>query len=124
MEKEEIVALLNTVAIPTYQIEVNLGMPKTTLQKVLSGQRKKLPKKWSLKLKETYKPAEEVELPKPNKKKPPTIPKKPHSKKSNVKDDKTGNHSLWKEGDPKEGSMGFYMKYDCYTYEELQKLNP
>ena len=35
MEKQEIVALLNTVAIPTYQIEANLGMPKTTLQKVL-----------------------------------------------------------------------------------------
>ena len=27
-------------------------------------------------------------------------------------------HPLYKEGDPKEGSMAFYMKYDCYTYEE------
>lgn len=24
------------------------------------------------------------------------------------------------KGDPKEGSMAFFMKYDCYTYEELK----
>lgn len=63
MEKQEIVALLNTVAIPTYQIEANLGMPKTTLQKVLSGQRKKLPKKWAIKLLEVYQKIEENNKP-------------------------------------------------------------
>lgn len=39
-----------------------------------------------------------------------------------VAPENTSKHPLWKENDPKEGSMGFYMKYDCYTYEELQKL--
>lgn len=33
-----------------------------------------------------------------------------------------GKHPLWKQGDPKEGSMGFYNKYDCASYEELAKL--
>lgn len=29
-------------------------------------------------------------------------------------------HSLWKEGDPREGTMAFMRKYDCNTYDELQ----
>lgn len=33
---------------------------------------------------------------------------------------KTEKHRLWKDGDPKEGSMAFFLKYDCYTYDELQ----
>lgn len=33
---------------------------------------------------------------------------------------KPPKHPLWKEGDPKEGSMAFYLKYDCYTYSELE----
>ena len=32
-------------------------------------------------------------------------------------------HPLWKEGDPKENSMAFYMKYDCYNYSELENKN-
>lgn len=36
---------------------------------------------------------------------------------------KSEKHSLWKEGDPKEGSMAFYMKYDCYNYLELENKN-
>jgi len=30
-------------------------------------------------------------------------------------------HPLWKEGDPKEGSMAFYNKYGYDTYKELEK---
>ncbi len=30
-------------------------------------------------------------------------------------------HPLWKEGDPKEGSGGFYMKYGFSTYDEIEK---
>lgn len=29
-------------------------------------------------------------------------------------------HRLWKNGDPREGSMAFYLKYDCYSYSELE----
>lgn len=53
MNKEEIVALLNSVASPVCQIEAELGMPKTTLQKAIKGERR-LPKKWALKLTEKY----------------------------------------------------------------------
>lgn len=48
MTKEEIqkeIAEMD-VYLPVSKIEENLGMPKTTLQKVLSGERE-LPKKWS-----------------------------------------------------------------------------
>ena len=31
-----------------------------------------------------------------------------------------GKHKLWKDGDPKEGSMAFYLKYDCYNYSALE----
>lgn len=30
-------------------------------------------------------------------------------------------HRLWKEGDPKENSAAFMMKYDCVNYSELEK---
>ena len=36
------------------------------------------------------------------------------------KKDLPQKHPLYKEGDPKEGSMAFYLKYDCYTYKELK----
>jgi len=53
MDRSEIIALLNRVITPVYQIEADLGMPKTTLQKAISGKRK-LPKKWAIKLQEVY----------------------------------------------------------------------
>lgn len=59
MEKEEIIALLNDVICPVYQIEADLGMPKTTLQKAIKGERK-LPKKWAIKLKERFQKKEDV----------------------------------------------------------------
>lgn len=31
-------------------------------------------------------------------------------------------HRLRKQGDPAEGSMGFYLKYECYSYNELEKI--
>ena len=54
MTKEEIQEQIRIMDayIPVYKIEENLGMPATTLQKVLSGKRE-LPKKW-LKVLETY----------------------------------------------------------------------
>lgn len=39
--------------------------------------------------------------------------------KSGVNEDEN-KHKLWKAGDPKENSMAFYLKYDCYTYIELE----
>ena len=62
MDKNEIIALLNKVAIPVYQIEVNIGMPKTTLQKAIKGERI-LPKKWELLLREKYEEKKEAEKP-------------------------------------------------------------
>jgi hypothetical protein len=69
MKSEELKDLLATVAKPVYQIEVDLGMPKTTLQKAIKGDRE-LPKKWSLKLVEAFKPINQVKVTdatKPNK---------------------------------------------------------
>lgn len=54
MTKEEIqkqIAIMDAY-VPVYKIEEKLGMPPTTLQKVLSGKRE-LPKKW-LKILEAY----------------------------------------------------------------------
>jgi hypothetical protein len=31
-------------------------------------------------------------------------------------------HPLWKQGDPKENSGAFFLKYDCNNYSELEKL--
>jgi len=31
-------------------------------------------------------------------------------------------HRLWKENDPREGSNGFYLKYECWNYQELEEL--
>jgi len=36
--------------------------------------------------------------------------------------DFAGKHPLWKEGDPKEGSMAFFNKYGVESYNELQKI--
>lgn len=59
MTKEEICSILDKVPTPIYQIEVDLGMPKTTLQKAVKGERE-LPKKWALKLLEAF-PIKKVE---------------------------------------------------------------
>jgi len=31
-------------------------------------------------------------------------------------------HHLWKEGDPKEDSGSFFLRYGCFTYAELENL--
>lgn len=54
MDKEEILVLVNAIPKSVSQIETELGMPKTTLQKALKGQRA-LPKRWAIILKEKYK---------------------------------------------------------------------
>lgn len=51
MKTDEINTLLETVRRPIYKIEADLGMPKTTLQKAVKGQRT-LPKKWATDLKD------------------------------------------------------------------------
>ena len=124
MDKHEIVALLNKVVTPVYQIEVNLGMPKTTLQKAISGERK-LPKKWAIKLLETYPPPTrdvQVVYPKGDKKENEHKQAKKAIEEGLVKDIPfvATKHGLWKNGDPKENTAAFYMKYDCYTYKELE----
>lgn len=62
MDKIEIIELLSKVSVPVYQIEQDLGMPKTTLQKAIKGERE-LPKKWWLLLKEKYEEKKEPEKP-------------------------------------------------------------
>lgn len=77
MDKKEIERLLSQVATPIYQIEKSLGMPKTTLQKAIKGERE-LPKKWALKLASAYTPQKVVKIvdaTKPtNEVKPPEVP--------------------------------------------------
>lgn len=59
MTAQEITKLLEGTTDPVYKIEVELGMPKTTLQKALKGQRE-LSIKWEKALKERFwKPSEE-----------------------------------------------------------------
>lgn len=42
------------------------------------------------------------------------------TKKESKVDSSFGKHKLWKEGDPKENSLGFSMKYECNNYDELE----
>jgi hypothetical protein len=53
MTAEEITKLLSGTTDPVYKIEAELGMPKTTLQKALKGQRE-LSAKWERLLKERF----------------------------------------------------------------------
>ena len=57
MTQQEIIDLLAKVTTPIYQIEEKLGMPKTTLQKAIKGERD-LPKKWCIKLLDMFIPSE------------------------------------------------------------------
>lgn len=51
MNSKELHELLDIVTKPIYQIEIQIGIPATVLQKALKGKRK-LPKKWSIRLKD------------------------------------------------------------------------
>lgn len=55
MTKEELLKLLENDPTPIYQIEKKLGMPKTTLQKAVKGERE-LPKKWAIVIRSKYSP--------------------------------------------------------------------
>lgn len=59
VDKELIEKLISSYEIPIYQIEKELGMPQTTLQKALKGERH-LPKKWINKLREPIKEKERL----------------------------------------------------------------
>lgn len=50
----------------------------------------------------------------------PTNVKKPKEQEKTNYSINTGKHPLWKEGDPSEGSMSFYLKYEAYSYKELE----
>lgn len=51
MNQEELTKLLENVGSPISRIEEKIGMPKSTLQKALKGERT-LPKEWAIKLKD------------------------------------------------------------------------
>lgn len=51
MDKDSVLKLLENVAAPILRIEEKIGMPRSTLQKVIDGDRD-LPKEWALKLKD------------------------------------------------------------------------
>lgn len=61
MNKDELIKLLEEVDTPIYQIESEIGMPKTTLQKAIKGQRD-LPKRWRIKLLAKYPPKTNLQL--------------------------------------------------------------
>lgn len=48
----------------------------------------------------------------------PKRKEKPANEERTVSDG--GKHPLWKEGDPRENSAGFMMKYGCCNYRELE----
>lgn len=37
-------------------------------------------------------------------------------------DNQPQKHKLWKKGDPPEKSNAFFLRYDCWSYDELEKL--
>lgn len=65
MNQAELLKLLENEATPIYKIEQELGIPKTTLQKAVSGKRE-LPKKWAIAIKAKYSPKIQ-DLTEPNK---------------------------------------------------------
>lgn len=136
MKSEEISKLLENVPNPISHIERDLGMPATVLQKALKGNRG-LPKKWAIALKfyvETKQYILSAGIPNisPSKRevveqvikdfsKPTNEVKPKEQPKSNFTIDNNPKHPLWKQGDPKEGSMAFYKKYGVATYAEIKK---
>jgi hypothetical protein len=135
MSSEEINKLLKNVPNPISHIERDLGMPATILQKSLKGKRR-LPKKWAIALRNyvetkqyllsavisniTPSKKEIIEIVVNDLTKPTSVVKPKEQPKSNFTIDNNPKHPLWKEGDPKEGTMAFFLKYDCNTYNELQ----
>lgn len=51
MDKDSVLKLLENVAAPIIRIEEKIGMPRSTLQKAIDGDRP-LPKEWAIKLKD------------------------------------------------------------------------
>lgn len=44
------------------------------------------------------------------------------TKKEDKEDSSFEKHKLWKQGDPKENTNAFFMRYDCWNYAELENL--
>lgn len=113
MTKEELCGILDKVPTPIYQIEVELGMPKTTLQKAIKGERE-LPKKWTLKLLEAY-PPKKAEIKIQDATEPTNVvkPEKPlGAKKSNI--------TINTAAEPKERTGAFFLKYGVETWAEVK----
>lgn len=109
------------IYISVRSIELSVGMPITTLQKSLKGEIL-LPKKWQKPLL-NYLGMSRIVLADLNEQTNKVQDLTKISPMSNYVIN-TIKHPLWKDGDPKENSMAFYHKYDCYTYEEIEsKLN-
>lgn len=96
--------------VPLRIIERHLQMPKTTLQKVVKGQRE-LPKKWSKPL-EAYFERPKTVVQDLNKQSSGAT-KKPAENKPKT------NYTI-NSKDPAEGSMAFFMKYGVSNYTELK----
>lgn len=109
------------------QLELLIGLPQNSLSGILKGD-KKLSKKSEIKIERW----EVSEKPDPlNVKKAPASSNKatvaPKKKKTTKVPPTTQTavsgaekHELWKQGDPKEGSGAFFMKYGCSTYDEIK----
>ena len=107
--------------VPVYEIEKRLGMPPTTLQKVLKGTRA-LPKKWNKKL-EAYFLSQEKKLKLDNSiiEVNPKINNKNNSSTETIDpliNKKRINTPNWKEGDPKEATNSFYLKFGAFYYDD------
>lgn len=115
MKKNEIISLLSSVAVPVYKIEANLGMPKTTLQKAIKGERE-LPKKWELELFKAYPPKKEIKITDATEETNKVEPEKPLGGKKSNYVIKTTQSDI----EPKEGSMAFFRKYGVMTKAEIK----
>jgi predicted transcriptional regulator len=126
MKQEDINILLENVRRPIYKIEEDLGMPKTTLQKTIKGERR-LPKKWAILLKDYVKTSAWISANAKDATKPPVISVLNANKQTNIVEPKKTlgsektNYSINTQNDPKEGSMAFYNKYGVMTYSEIKK---
>ena len=122
------------------ELEVLMGIPKNNLSGILKG-KKKISAKGLIRIQKYFDlekmpiPSEKIEKVKRmviennkpankarieaerNKVKdlPPEIRKQPLMPSEMV-----NRHKLWKQGDPKENSGAFFLKYDCGTYNELE----
>ena len=115
------------------ELEVLIGLPKNSLASILTGKRNLSPKsqlkikRWEAsekpnpldivlkKVEENNKPENKERILKERN----TVIEKSNTVHLLSPDDCI--HKLYKNGDPKENSAAFMMKYDCANYAELEK---